>query len=75
MTITLRGEGPTDMGRLDAGRFVPGPMVILIKEIGKSVYDIAEDCEAENIDMPSLNRFKEDLRQAIRKICGYNLCT
>lgn len=32
--------------------------------------DLAKECNIEQIDMPSFNKFKADLHQAITKICG-----
>ena len=33
MKIAIRGEGPTDMGKVDNGLFVKGPMVTLIEKL------------------------------------------
>ena len=33
MKIAIRGEGPTDMGMVDNGLFIKGPMVILIEKL------------------------------------------
>ena len=34
MKIAIRGEGRTDMGAVDNGLFIKGPMVTLIEKLG-----------------------------------------
>jgi hypothetical protein len=41
---------------------------------GYTRYEIAENCDPNQIDMPSFNRFKEDLRRAINAYLGYEVC-
>jgi hypothetical protein len=44
------------------------------KASGYTQQQIAEECDPNQIDMPSFNRFKEDLRRAINAYLGYEVC-
>lgn len=46
----------------------------MIRQRGKTAYDIAQECDPNCIDMPSFNRFREDFRRMVNNICGYNTC-
>ena len=46
----------------------------LIADMGKSPYQIAEECDPNCIDMSSFNRFRDGLSQMINNVCSYPLC-
>ncbi len=46
----------------------------ILRKKGKTVYQIAQECDPNCIDMPSFNRFREDFRRIVNNICGYNTC-
>ncbi len=46
----------------------------IIRKKGKTVYKIAQECDPNCIDMPSFNRFREDLIRMVNNVCGFPVC-
>jgi len=42
---------------------------------GYTRHEIAENCDPNQIEMPSFNKFKEDFRKAINAYLGYEVCS
>jgi len=46
----------------------------IIRDRGMTVYEIADKCDPNRIDMPSFNRFREDFSATVNQVCGYGIC-
>lgn len=46
----------------------------IIRSRGKTPYQIADECDPNQIDMPSFNRFKKDFKKAINHYCKFKVC-
>jgi len=46
----------------------------MIRDMGKTARQIAEDCDPNQISMPSFDRFREDFKEAINNYCRFEVC-